>query len=46
MKKFENFKIEKTEMICGGEHWDTGCRDNKRTDIYDDVAHTIVYFEL
>lgn len=43
MEKFKSFELKNTMMVLGGEYWDTGCNDGRRTDIYDDVTDSIVY---
>lgn len=45
MEEFKSFQLENSELILGGEHWETGCSSGgKPTDIWDDVTERLVVF--
>ena len=45
MEKFEKFEVENLEMVLGGEFWETGCDNDKPTDLYDDSNGRLVVFD-
>lgn len=48
MKAFEEFKIEKSNLVFGGDHLPTEYpigNDGIGKDFYDDVAHALVFIE-